>query len=113
LITQTTEQGRRLKSRQALAEYLARSNLLAALLTRFDFHKVYCVCHTTEDNSRPYLECSYGFAGCNQWVHPECVGLGRRSNEECSLLPRVVCPFCSHYLRGAGELANIVGEDGL
>jgi len=108
-----SEQGKRLKSRQALAEYLARSNLLAALLTRFDFHKVYCVCHTTEDNSRPYLECSYGFAGCNQWVHPECVGLGRRSNEECSLLPRVVCPFCSHYLRGAGELADIVGEDGL
>ena len=57
---------------------------------------------------RSYIECSFGHAGCNRWIHPECVGLGARSEQELTLLPRVICPFCAHYLEGVGQLDAIL-----
>jgi len=66
-------------------------------LVRFD--SVFCVCHSPEDLSRNYIECSYGLTGCFGWLHPECVGLGPLSREQILQKAAVVCPRCAAFLR--------------
>jgi hypothetical protein len=74
--------------------------------SQFDFAPSFCICHARNDpaNERNFIQCAFGYAGCNRWVHPECVGLGVRSDSELPLLPRVVCPFCVTFLTAAGKL---------
>lgn len=104
---------RRFRSQNEIARYLSQnnnnnnSNLPMIDISRFEFRSVFCVCHSTEDPSRSFLECSFGRTGCNRWMHPECVGLGCRTEHELKLLPRVTCPFCSAYLTDTGELSKL------
>jgi hypothetical protein len=108
----TPDKSRRFRSRQELQTYLLRiNNTSMAFLNSFDFRTAFCVCHDIEDNSRSYLECSYGLAGCNRWLHPECVGLGTRSEQELELMPKVICPYCAAYLKGTGELESFRTPD--
>jgi hypothetical protein len=98
---------RRFRSQNEIARYLSQNNLPLIDINRFEFRSVFCVCHSTEDPSRSFLECSFGRTGCNRWMHPECVGLGFRTEHELKLLPRVACPFCSAYLTDTGELSKL------
>lgn len=98
---------RRFRSQNEIARYLSQNNLPLIDIKRFEFRSVFCVCHSTEDSSRSFLECSFGRTGCNRWMHPECVGLGCRTEHELKLLPRVTCPFCSAYLTDTGDLSNL------
>ena len=107
----TPDKKRRFRSRQELQSYLNRISASVDFINKFDFRSVFCVCQQCEDHNRSYLECSYGFAGCNHWIHPECVGLGVRTEEELALMPRVICPYCAAYLEGTGEAAAIVKPD--
>lgn len=95
------ERTKRLRSKIEILAYLARYNLSSSLATRFDFRAVFCVCHTPED-SGSYLECSFGRAGCNRWLHSQCVGLGKRKEGELRNMRNVVCPLCTVYLESIG-----------
>lgn len=108
---------KRFRSRQELQTYLEAeimktnpnntnpnnvSLIIHSTLNNFDFKPVFCVCQCSEDPFRNYVECSYGKIGCSKWIHPECVGLGSRSKTELDSFPKVICPFCTIYLRGCG-----------
>jgi hypothetical protein len=95
------ERTKRLRSKIEILAYFARYGLSSSLATRFDFRAVFCVCHTPED-SGSYLECSFGRAGCNRWLHSQCVGLGKRKEGELRNMRNVVCPFCTVYLESIG-----------
>lgn len=73
---------------------------------KFEFRPVYCVCQTPEDPTRPFIECAFGQCGCNAWIHPECVGLGTRSEAELKKMKSIICPFCSQFLEGSFHMAN-------
>jgi hypothetical protein len=107
----TPDKSRRFRSRQELQSYLSRMSTSADFINKFDFRAAFCTCHQNEDHSRSYLECSYGLAGCNRWVHPECVGLGVRSEQELALMPKVVCPLCTAYLESTGQLESFQTTD--
>ena len=78
-----------------------RDTLKSAKIRKlFDFNAVFCICQCSEDPYRNYIECSYGKIGCSRWIHPECVGLGSRAKHELDTFPKVVCPFCTAYIRG-------------
>jgi hypothetical protein len=103
----TPDKLRRFRNRQDLHAYLQRTHSASLgpnFIDRFDFQTAFCLCHGNEDHTRSFLECSFGLAGCNQWLHPECVGLGTRSEQELALLPKVVCCYCAAYLDGLGQL---------
>ena len=95
------ERTRRLRSKIEILAYLTRYNLSTYLTSRFDFRSVFCVCHTPED-SGSYLECSFGRAGCNRWLHSHCVGLGKRKEGELRDMATVICPLCTVYLESIG-----------
>ena len=95
------ERTRRLRNKIELVAYLNRYNLSTYLANRFDFKSVFCVCHTPED-SGSYLECSFGRAGCNGWLHSHCVGLGKRKEGELRDMATVICPLCTQYLESIG-----------
>jgi len=101
---------RRFRSKNEIARYLSQNHLPLSDINRFEFRSVFCVCHSAEDTSRNFLECSFGKTGCNRWMHPECVGLGFRTEHELKLLPRVTCPFCSAYLTETGELSELSNQ---
>jgi hypothetical protein len=88
--------------------FIQESNKLPFLkdqgIEKFDFSSVFCICQKKEDPFRNYVECSYGKCGCNTWIHPECVGLGSRSEKELKDFHKVICPFCSIYLMGIDPL---------
>jgi len=108
----TPDKRKRFRSRQELSLYLARTNSNSmSFLNSFEFRAAFCLCHEPEDNSRSYVECSYGLAGCNRWLHAECLGLGSRSEQELALMPKVICPYCAAYLKGTGELESFVTPD--
>lgn len=92
---------RRLRSKLEVQAYAMRYNLSSSLSSRFDFRSVFCVCHTPEDDGN-YLECSFGRAGCNRWLHPECVGLGKRKEGQLRDMATVICPLCTVYLESIG-----------
>ncbi len=94
------------KTRMDLAHTLQEMNQLH-LLDKFNFDDVYCVCQKPEDPTRPFMECAYGHCGCNAWVHPECVGLGTRSEEELKVMTSIVCPYCSFFLEGSSKLSSL------
>lgn len=73
---------------------------ITATVDLFDFKPVFCICQCSEDPYRSYLEFSYGKIGCSKWIHPECCGLGTRSKQELDTFPKVICPFCTAYIRG-------------
>jgi hypothetical protein len=79
---------------------------------KFDFKTVFCVCQTSEDPYRNFMECSFGKCGCNSWIHPECVGFGTRRERELKGLPKLICPFCSTYLKGIGK-ADLYAKDSM
>jgi hypothetical protein len=58
------------------------------------------------------IQCVYGKAGCNGWLHKECiemcVGTAPKGH---SLWTKAICPLCVKYLMGTGELAHYY-EDG-
>lgn len=63
------------RSNLDLLQYLRSSQHLAQLQQSFQrvkrvvtFDSVFCVCHSPEDLSRNYIECSYGLTGCFGWV---------------------------------------------
>jgi Methyl-CpG binding domain len=95
------ERTRRLRNKIEILAYLTRYNLSTYLTSRFDFRSVFCVCHTPED-SGSYLECSFGRAGCNRWLHSHCVGLGKRKEGELRDMATVICPLCTMYLESIG-----------
>lgn len=101
------ERQKRLKSKPEAMAYLSRTNdpHYQAILERLDYRTVFCVCHQSERGG-PYIECSYGKAGCQGWVHPQCVGLGKKSEEELSQLGNIICPLCTLYLQGSMEEIN-------
>ena len=101
---------RRFRSKNDIMNYLTQNNLPLIDINKFEFRSVFCVCHSIEDTSRSYLECSFGKTGCNRWVHPECVGLGVRTEQELKLLPRVTCPFCTAYLSGNQEMSGLLDQ---
>jgi hypothetical protein len=96
------DKSKRLRSKQELKFYCQKNNLPNSILSKFDYRNMFCVCLTAEDKSPNYIECSYGLAGCRRWIHTHCVGLGRLSDVEISKLGKVVCPFCTAFLEGAG-----------
>jgi hypothetical protein len=73
-------------------------------LLQFDYRPLYCVCQTPEDKTHCYAECSYGQLGCNGWIHPGCVGFGNLTDDEVNKMPPLVCPLCTNYLSGSGEI---------
>ena len=95
------ERTRRMRSKMEIQSYFTKYNLPNSLVSRFDFRSVFCVCHTPEDGGS-YLECSFGRAGCNRWLHPQCVGLGKKKEGELRDMVTVVCPFCTVYLESIG-----------
>ena len=95
------ERTRRLRNKMEIQAYLTKFNLSSFLSSRFDFRSVFCVCHTPEDGGS-YLECAFGRAGCNRWLHSQCVGLGKRKEGELREMETVVCPFCTVYLESIG-----------
>lgn len=101
---------KRLRSRNDLLQYFDRHGLPLEAMSLFDFRRPYCVCFSSEDSRSHYLACNYGLAGCGGWVHPHCVGLGFRSQEELERLPPVICPLCAAYLEGTGEIEKYVGD---
>lgn len=107
----TPDKTRRFRSRQDLQSYLTKINASSNFINAFDFRTLFCLCHDNEDPSRSFVECSYGLAGCNKWLHPECIGLGRRTDKELELMPKVICPYCAAYLKGTGELEAYVTPD--
>ena len=108
----TPDKRKRFRSRQELSTHLARTNSNSmSFLNSFEFRSAFCLCHEPEDNSRSYVECSYGLAGCNRWLHAECLGLGSRSEQELALMPKVICTYCAAYLKGTGELESFVTPD--
>ena len=88
---------KKLKNKMELNEYLTRNNMSTNIISRFDFRGVFCVCHEPEDGGS-YLECSFGRTGCHGWLHPQCVGLGRRDEHELRKMSTVVCPLSTIYL---------------
>ena len=80
---------KKLKNKMELNEYLTRNNMSINIMSRFDFRGVFCVCHEPEDGGS-YLECSFGRTGCHGWLHPQCVGLGRRDETELRKMSTVV-----------------------
>jgi hypothetical protein len=103
------ERSKRLRSKIELQAYLTRYNLSMTLSNRFDFRTVFCVCHANED-SGSYLECSYGRAGCNKWLHSQCVGLGRMNEKQLSEMETVICPLCTVYLESIGAHEFMKGK---
>ena len=101
----------RLRARQDLQQYFTQNGISLGMMSMFEFRSAFCVCHEPEDSDSSYLECSYGLAGCNRWLHPECVGLGLRVEEELQRMPPVICPLCANYLRGTGELEKFRTPD--
>lgn len=95
---------RRLSSKGEVLQFVEEEKLHPSIGEKFDFRSVFCVCQTSEDPCRNFIECSYGFCGCNAWIHPECVGLGARSEEDLQKMKKAICPFCSYYLEGAGQI---------
>jgi hypothetical protein len=103
------ERSKRLRSKIELQAYLTRYNLSNTLSNRFDFRNVFCVCHANED-SGSYLECSYGKAGCNKWLHSQCVGLGRMNEKQLREMETVICPLCTVYLESIGAHEFMKGK---
>ena len=97
------ERTKRLRSKIEIQAYISKNNLSASLISRFDFRSVFCVCHTHEDGGS-YLECSFGRAGCNRWLHSDCVGLGKRKEGELRDMDTVLCPLCTVYLESIGAV---------
>jgi hypothetical protein len=101
-----------LESHETTLEELFRANLQPYVLSSeamprtLELKTVYCVCHQPAMKG-PYLECSYGFCGCQGWVHPECVGLGPMTEEEMEEIESVVCPLCTCYLEGINDTASM------
>jgi hypothetical protein len=95
------EGGRRLRTKMELQAYVARFSLSASMVHRFDYRTVYCVCHQPE-SKESYIECSFGRAGCNGWLHSQCVGLGKLGEMDLRAMETVVCPLCATYLRAIG-----------
>lgn len=104
---------RRFRKRADLQDFFYKNCISLGMLPLFDFRNAYCVCHAPEDAKRSYLECSFGQAGCNHWMHAECVGLGARTERELRLMPKVTCPFCTYYLKGIGELDSYVKSENI
>jgi hypothetical protein len=101
----TTNKGKKYRNIDELSTVLRESGQFH-LKDKFEFQAVYCVCQTPEEPTRPFLECAYGQCGCNAWVHPECVGLGTRSEEELQKMSTIICPFCSFFLEGSSQLVK-------
>lgn len=97
------ERTKRLRSKIEIQAYIVKNNLSTSLTSRFDFRSVFCVCHTHEDGGS-YLECSFGRAGCNRWLHSDCVGLGKRKEGELRDMDTVLCPLCTVYLESIGAV---------
>lgn len=88
-----------LRNRTELLSYVSKRTMAMETPKMFDFRSAYCVCHRSAD-SRKYLACSFGLAGCQGWLHPECVGLEGIPDEALDSLGDVLCPLCSLYLEG-------------
>jgi hypothetical protein len=95
---------RRLRSKLELQAYLVKCNLSNSIINRFNYRTVFCVCHAPEDG-RNYLECAFGRAGCNRWLHSECVGLGELTQGKLQEMGTFICPLCSVYLESIGASA--------
>jgi hypothetical protein len=97
---------KRIRNKGEFMNYCTKESNLASpsSINQFDFRNVFCVCHTTEDVNRSYIECSFGKCGCNGWIHSDCVGLGLKCEEDLIKLKKVFCPFCTHYLDSVGLL---------
>lgn len=100
---------KRLKGKRELDIYCQQSKFNTDLLSRFDHSQVYCVCNKPECNKPEYVQCSFGKAGCNEWVHASCVGLGHINIREIESLPNIICPLCAMYLDGTGEITQFSG----
>ena len=95
---------RRIKNKAELTACLLNNSSLFSNPEEvvFDFRHPHCICHD-QSSSGKFVECCFGLAGCNRWVHTSCVGLEFTSDEQLALLPPLVCPLCTHYLEGAGQ----------
>jgi len=107
---QNPQRTRKFRSRADLQVYFEKERIPLGNLNKFNFQVVFCVCQSREDSSRHYLECSYGKCGCNTWIHPECVGLGYRTEEELHHMDKVICPLCSVYLDGCGRASQFEND---
>jgi hypothetical protein len=82
-----------------LARFLSDERLPRAVLSRYDFRPVFCLCRQPDErNGTNFIQCEFGKAGCNGWIHPFCVGLGDKTQQELESLPRFICPLCEAYL---------------
>lgn len=99
-----TKKNKKLHFKNDVLQYAVSRGLAESFVEWFEFRKIYCVCHQVEDPTYDYIECSYGKAGCNGWVHPYCVGLGKLSTQQIQYHPPVICPYCVEHLEGAGQL---------
>jgi hypothetical protein len=104
------DKSRKFRSRADLQAYFEKERIPLSNLNHFSFHSVFCVCQTVENSSLNYLECSYGKCGCNTWIHPQCVGLGHRTEEELHHMDKVICPLCSVYLEGCGRKSQFEND---
>jgi hypothetical protein len=95
--------GKRLRGRNTLHSYLLSEGISTACLSKFEYHGVFCVCHSKDDKSPTYIECSLGLAGCRQWLHSQCIGLGHLREDQIRKMESVICPFCAAYLDGTNE----------
>eukprot|EP01034_Spumella_vulgaris_P032271 gene32271-39848_t len=98
----TPDRTRRFRNKTELQLYFSHHNFPVGLITQFSFQSTYCVCLQTECSN--YVECVFGKAGCNGWVHPTCIGMGPTSDSHLTSLPHVICPLCALYLDGCGEI---------
>ena len=57
-----------IRNKRDLECYIRSNSLPYRVRKHIDFGSVFCVCHTPEDLSRNYIECSYGLTGCFGWV---------------------------------------------
>lgn len=100
----------KLTSLQEVETYFSSQNNKPQNLSSFKFSNLYCVCHSTEEFNRSFIECSFGFAGCRKWVHPECVGLGTLKEPQIQKIGKVICPLCAVYLDGCKDTASAFND---
>ena len=74
------------------------------LIKRASSHQLYLI-----DTIQLYI--NFRLAGCNGWIHPTCVGLGPKTEEELREMGKFTCPFCVTYLEASGEIDGFQGQD--
>lgn len=100
---QYIHENRKLRNKTDLMTFVEKNPGFLSQIKLFEFKSTNCICHSfVSDGSRKRLKCQFGYCGCESFFHPECVGMGLKTNSQFNQLLKdsFICPFCTFYLEG-------------